>query len=84
MIVLFITLLLTPLGQKLVDFTPQLVFKISSEIDFRSFTSKLIKIKFLNEIQTLIVEYIINQFFLTMYQKKLKEWGYDILKISRF
>ena len=43
-------------------------------------TPKFIKAKFLEESQTLIVKYIINQFLLTRRQKKRYEQAYNILK----
>ena len=45
---------------------------------FSPLAPKLIEITFLKEIQTLIVEYIIDHFLLTRCQKKYHEQGYDI------
>ena len=42
--------------------------------------NSLCKITILEEIQTLIVEYLIDQFLLTKCQKKRYEQGYDIHK----
>ena len=60
-----------------------LCYTVSSEIDFGPYVAqKLIKITFLNEIQTLIEEHIINYFLLS--QKKHFDQGCDINIIAEF
>ena len=48
---------------------------------FGHFAPKFIKITFMKEIQTLIVEYIVSHAMLTRCQKKRYEQGCDILTL---
>ena len=60
------------------SFTPISVCKVSLEIEFWVIQHpNLIKITFLKEIQTLIVEYIIEYFLLTSCKKKRYKKDYD-------
>ena len=74
-------LLLTHLQQKLVDYLLQNMSLNDLQKSFLGpFAPKLIKIAFLKDIQTLIVEHIIVQFLVTRRQMKRFEQGYDFLR----
>ena len=81
MIAPFITLLLTPLEEKLVDYSVrnQSVNFFRNRF-FGHLAQKFIKLTFHKEIETLFVEHIIDQFLLTMCQKKRIQLGHDIVK----